>query len=553
MRTKLCLLLVIFLATILRLYKISEIPYSLYWDESAVAYNAYSIAETGKDEYGTTLPIIFRSFNDYKMPGFVYLTAPFVKFFGLNEFAVRLPSAVSGIITVAIIYFLVRELTLIGTISSWVTKKSKAISLLTAFGLAVSPWHLQFSRTGFEANVASTFFLAGLWLFLRFIRTNRLILLPWLLFAASFYFYRSIHGFLPLFLPIMVVIFPKNIYRRGNLLPLATSIAVFIALISPIIYTVFFSQGAVRFQQVSILSHPSQSLARQNLVDNPLEARAVRYGTVGQDFFTNYIAHFTPKFLFFEGDSFARHKIAGMGLLYLAEFPLILFGLFVLIKFVPSWKVKVLAVSVIMFGIVPASISTPSPHALRSLNVLPMPQFLSAIATIYFLKMISFKKFLKVLGYGTIVILFFFSIRFYLNSYYIVSAKEFTSIWADGYKQLSEYVFANENQYDKVLVTGHYWQPYIYFAFYKKYDPSKFQISGSQKQFSKYLFGPTGWDDGGNRPELESVDLKKFAQSDNILVALSPGEFNQQSQNLEKLTEIRDHKGDLVFVVGKTK
>lgn len=553
MRTKLCLFLVLFLATILRLYKISTIPYSLYWDETAVAYNAYSVAETGKDEYGTVLPIIFRSFNDYKMPGFVYLTAPFVKTLGLNEFAVRLPSAISGIVSVAVVYFLIRELTLLGTIPSWVRKKSSTISLLTTFGLAISPWHLQFSRTGFEANVASTFFLAGFWLFLRFTRTKQLVLLPWLFFAASFYFYRSIHGFLPLFLPVMVLIFLRKVYLQGKLVPLIRSIAIFGVLIAPIIYTVFFSQGIVRFQQVSILSHPSQSLARQNLVDNPLEARAVRYGTAGQDFFTNYVAHFTPKFLFFEGDSFARHKIAGMGLLYLAELPLILFGLFALLKLIPSWRIKVLVLSAIAFGIVPASISTPSPHALRSLNVLPMPQLLSSLAIVYILKIVSLKKYLKLFASGAVVVVFFFSIRFYLNSYYFISAKEFTSIWADGYKQLTEYVFTNEAKYDKVLVTGHYWQPYIYFAFYKKYDPATFQTTGNAKQFSKYLFGPTGWDEGGNRSELENVDLKKFAQSKNVLIALSPGEFNQQSRNLEKLAEIHDHKGDLVFVVGKTK
>lgn len=553
MRAILCLFLVIILAAFLRLYKISEIPFSLYWDETAVAYNAYSIAETGNDEYGTKLPIIFRSFNDYKMPGFVYLTAPFVKYLGLNEFAVRLPSALSGIVSVIVVYFLIRQLTLLKGGSSWFRKKSYTIALITAFGLAVSPWHLQFSRTGFEANVASTIFLAGLWLFLRFIRTNKLVLLPWLFFAASFYFYRSIHGFLPVFLPIMVGIFLKDIYKRPGLWKLTLSIVTFIVLISPIIFTVFFSQGVIRFRQVSILSHPSQSLAKKELVDNPLEARAVRYGTASQDFFTNYLAHFTPKFLFFEGDSFARHKIAGMGLLYLIELPLIIIGLFVLLKFVPSWKAKALVLSVILLGIIPASISIPSPHALRSLNILPMPQFLTAVAVIYLAGVIATRRIITLMVSATVVIVFSISIRFYLNSYYNVSAKEFTSIWADGYKQLTEYVISNKSQYDKVLITGHYWQPYIYFAFYEKYDPEKFQSVGSQKGFSSYIFGPTGWDEGGNNPEWESIDLKKVASASNILVALSPEEFSDQSNNLQKLTEIRDHKGDLVFVVSKSK
>jgi len=48
--TKVILVLIIALAFFLRFYKVTSIPPSLNWDETSIAYNAYSILKTGKDE-----------------------------------------------------------------------------------------------------------------------------------------------------------------------------------------------------------------------------------------------------------------------------------------------------------------------------------------------------------------------------------------------------------------------------------------------------------------------------------------------------------------------
>jgi len=61
-------------------------PPCFYADEAAFSYNAYSILKTGKDEYGVTLPLRLKSFGDFKMPLYTYLSIPFTTLFGLNEF-----------------------------------------------------------------------------------------------------------------------------------------------------------------------------------------------------------------------------------------------------------------------------------------------------------------------------------------------------------------------------------------------------------------------------------------------------------------------------------
>src|SRR3989338_3908789 len=95
---------IIFLATVLRFYKLGQNPPGLYWDEAAFGYDAYSLLKTGKDHHGTTLPLFFESFGDWKLPVYNYLLVPSIAVSSLNEFAVRFPSAFLGSITVLIFF-----------------------------------------------------------------------------------------------------------------------------------------------------------------------------------------------------------------------------------------------------------------------------------------------------------------------------------------------------------------------------------------------------------------------------------------------------------------
>ena len=84
---------IILLAAVLRLTAFGHNPPGVYLDEAAQGYNAYSLLRTGKDEYGKSWPVFLRSFGDYKMPLYAYLTVPSVKIFGLDSFSTRFVSA----------------------------------------------------------------------------------------------------------------------------------------------------------------------------------------------------------------------------------------------------------------------------------------------------------------------------------------------------------------------------------------------------------------------------------------------------------------------------
>lgn len=161
-KTKSILILVILLASFIRFYQLSNIPPGFYCDEAGAGYNTYSLITTGKDMMGNLFPVFFKSIaNDLQGGIYIYSMVPFIAVFGLNEFAVRATSAFWGILTVIILFLFVKQL------------YNEKIALLSSFFLAISPWHLQFSRIGFVAIIYPFFLVAGLWLFYKGLKETK--------------------------------------------------------------------------------------------------------------------------------------------------------------------------------------------------------------------------------------------------------------------------------------------------------------------------------------------------------------------------------------------
>ncbi len=152
--------IIVILAAGLRLIGLDKYPAGFTPDEAAFGYNAYSLLKTGHDEWGIPfwqLPFTnLRSFGDYKMPLYAFLTVPSVTLFGLNEIAVRLPNAILGILAVVVIYLFGRKLT-----------GNKNTAQIAALMLAISPWHMPLSRGAFEANLITFFLPLGIYLYLQ--------------------------------------------------------------------------------------------------------------------------------------------------------------------------------------------------------------------------------------------------------------------------------------------------------------------------------------------------------------------------------------------------
>lgn len=477
MKEKLLLGVIILVAFLLRFWNLSTIPVSLSHDEVAIGYNAWSILQTGKDEYGTSYPVLFRSFEDYKLPGYIYSTVISEKLFGLTPFGVRFPSALFGVLTVAALYLLVKEI---------FPDKNSKIPLLTAFLFAISPWHINFSRAAFEAN-GSLFFIVMSVLFLfKSIKNNKYLIFASLFAVISIYFYYTARLLLPIVFVCTFIFYKKEFLKDIKYAFIAVIIAIII--IFPLSKHIL-NEGNSRLAQVSIfndksLTNPySEAILRNN---NSLISKVVYNRRVAffQEFSDNYLKNFSPDFYFTNGTG-------PLGLLYLWEIPFFFSGIYFLLKVNKSWKWIIL----IWFLTVPlvGGLSLGQPNALRTLANAPVASLFTAIGLggIYVLlrKIRYFKLFL--LSFALIFLFFF--VRF-LTLYFDYYNNLNASSWQDGSKQMASFVDEHKGEYDKVYITGNNWRPYIFYLFYNRYSPLKYQASGSKNKIENVYFGVADWD-----------------------------------------------------------
>lgn len=158
---------------IFRFYRLGAVPQGVTKDESYYGYDAYSILKTGRDIWGNTLPLFFKSTGEYKL-NLTYFVVPAVKAFGLSEFAVRLPSAVFGFMTLGVLFLTLRHL--LG---------SRYLSLILTASFALSPWSYGMSRLFYESNVGLFFVAGGIYAILR-----RRLFMAAVFLALSAYLYN---------------------------------------------------------------------------------------------------------------------------------------------------------------------------------------------------------------------------------------------------------------------------------------------------------------------------------------------------------------------------
>ncbi|MBI2611374.1 glycosyltransferase family 39 protein, partial [Candidatus Gottesmanbacteria bacterium] len=233
--------LILILSFLLRIYKLDQIPNSISADEASFGYNAYSILKTGKDEFGITFPLLFRSFDDYKNPLFVYTLVPFILMFGLTEWAIRFPSVILGILVVITSFFITRLLI-----------KNNKLSLLTAFFAATSPWLIQYSRVSIDTIIALNFLILGVLFYLLRKKHGFWLLLSSLALALSFWSYHSSRIWAVGFV-ILTSLYSLFLEKERRKIVLV-SVIIFILLCLPYIYISQKTNTYTRLSGISVFA-----------------------------------------------------------------------------------------------------------------------------------------------------------------------------------------------------------------------------------------------------------------------------------------------------------
>jgi len=382
------LLIILIIASFFRLYNLSgtnSVPPGLYPDEAINGNNASEALDTGDFK-------VFYPENNGREGLFINIQAVSIKIFGHSPLALRLPSAIIGILTVLGIYLFGATLF-----------NNASIGLLSAFFTAISFWHINFSRIGFRAIMAPFFLVWALYLLILAIRKNNTINKPlradnpsWLLsafagliYGAGFYSYIAYRATpLLIFIIFLVYYFKSRASviarspRRGNLdvLEVFRIFALF-TFISILPLTAYFIQNPQDF-----IGHVSQ-LSIFNST-SPLK-------DLGENVFK------TAGMFNFSGDTNWRHNFAGKPELYWPVGIAFLFGIFYGFKnllqktnrchceksatwqsLCSSFKILhfefLILISWIIIAAIPVVISNEGiPHALRSLLMIP-PVFILA-------------------------------------------------------------------------------------------------------------------------------------------------------------------------------
>lgn len=468
--------LVLLFGLLLRIVWLEKYPSSLYSDELSQGYNAYSILNTGKDEYGQFLPLSFRSFGDWKPPLQTYLIVPFIHLFGLNAISIRLPGAFFGTLSIYLIYTITNALIeYIYRSNTKILLHKRKISLLASFFLAISPWHILMSRSAMLVSIAMCCWMGGIYFYLSNKKPYR-IYFSAIFFALSIYAYYGMRVVTPLTV-ILLLLWSFRSKQKLQIAIFAKAFVVGIVCLLPLVWA-FIAQPDVvlgRAKTVSVFYDKGVSLkvwdlVAQDGVNMPiilarfLHNKPYHYAI---DITRRFFQHLDGSFLILMGDTQLPFQIPNMGILYIIDLIFLMLGTIVLIKYTP--QLSVFLGAIIFIAIIPSALTFVTPAANRTLQLLLPFSIVGAVGLVYIIgRLKGVKKFVAIficaMGYGICH-------WYFLYNYTIILPKYHADWWHGGYKELVENLHQLEDKYETIYISGKASVPYIFILNYLQLDP----------------------------------------------------------------------------------
>lgn len=479
---------------LIRVVGLEKSPPSLGFDEASLGYNAYSLLKTGKDEYGNFLPLSLRSFNDFKPALYSYLSIPFIYIFGLNATAVRMVSAISGVVSVAVLYFLIKKFV-----------ENKWIGLLFLFVLSNEPWRLHFSRNAFETNLSAAFFgIAALLLLAGKTRWKRLI--STIFFGLAAYSYHSARLSAPLLL--LLWIFDPILLLKEKVQVDYKKIILLVGLVT-ICLPIFIANNSqsvlTRFRQENVFARYYPYAPKE--IQNPFSMGYYFLGIISGHVFS-YLSPINLNYRIYEWVKGSPQFIPGMGMLGWIEGLLLIIGaIFVIRNIFKSFKYRFL-VYWLVAGIAPAAVTWNWFHPLRSLNIflaMEIVVVIGGLSVIGWIKRNWENKIGRLILFVGLIVMMMFNVLFVINNELKYSAFENHGEYQPGgYKEGMPYFATLLDQYSQVLIDTPHAQGFVFFLFYTKFDPHVIQQYASIRpspevggnvsfNFDKYIFRSVDW------------------------------------------------------------
>ena len=357
-----CLLL----AALLRLPALSHTPPGLHYDEAANAILAADIGLRGER------PVFITSYTG-KEVFFFYAAGVIMRLVGESVFALRLTSAFLGLLTVAATYWLGRALL-----------ADRRVAVIAAALLAISFWHLLFSRYGFRAisqPLLQALSVAAMFHGLKQENGWRWFVLAGVFLGLTAYTYLAARLFpAPLGLALLPLLFDSRLaHRRLRQVGLTALVAVVV--VAPLL--LFFYQNPdtfwVRIQQVApdnAAGGTTPAVADPGLLSSYLRSLGM---------------------FFLVGDPYSRFNLPGRPLFNWFWGGLLLVGWLVALWRWRRWWYDWQKAAVLLLLLAPLTMILPTalavgeivPSNLRAIGLIPFIFFLPALGLVTLLEQIA--------------------------------------------------------------------------------------------------------------------------------------------------------------------
>jgi len=356
------ILLILVIAIFFRLWHLDSIPSGLYPDEAINGNEALESLKTKSFR-------IFYPENNGREGLFMWLISASFFFLGVSVWFLKIVPALVGILTVLGLYLLTKELLQMATSDK---QRATSIALLASFFLAVSFWHVNFSRIGFRAILVPFILVFSLYFLIKGFRSQKKInfIASGIIFGLGFYSY-SVFRLAPILLGVVFLLW-YVVYQRKNL---AKNYLLLVACCLSLIFIVALPIGFY------FLKNPQNFLGRSSQIS------IFGQENIPKAFSKSAILHLAM--FNFYGDPNWRHNLSGSPQLLWPVGILFLIGIFISIKeVILSIKRKNLLLvaccllllswfSIMLF----ASMLTYEgvPHSLRSVGVIPPVYIFAAL------------------------------------------------------------------------------------------------------------------------------------------------------------------------------
>lgn len=490
LRAEWLVLAAMIVAALLRFRQLGTIPPGLNQDEAANGYDAYSLLLTGRDHLGHAFPVAgLESLGDWASPLLTFLTIPAVGLFGMEVETIRGVAAAVGVLAVPVVYWLALELfgvRVVGVLAAWI--------------IALSPWHMHLSRWAIPPAIVPTMvaltLLALVWSVKR--RSARGIVLTAILAGLTVASYPTMKLYLPLLgLAVLAVYWRELLQIKWEAL-LYAALALLLT-VGPILYLSTRDPGGrARFDQESIFKQADIEVTPAFLA-------------------RQYLAYFSPKYLFDTGDNDPMHIPGRYGAEVRALAPFLILGLAGLGYGLLRWRFKgwsmfpwlqpqvaALLLLALVLVPVPGSLTKPSPLALRGAQYIPLAAIIAAIGIAVvaegLVRLFAAQR--QALAQGALALVLLLPTAPELSARYRYYFGEYpdTVVWhyQYGLQEALDFARAREGEYNEIWVDRTN-QPYILVLFFARADPSTVHRELSVRRqppyfnnvssFGKYRFG----------------------------------------------------------------